>query len=253
MNEQIALLLALLLAHVIADFYLQPLSWVMQRNERHFKSPKLALHMLVHGALSGALLWVWECYYGLGEWLPVLAATAIIMASHWLIDVAKSYSKHGFVPFIIDQGAHILILVALSCYLTDTELLGQWFSAQLMHSNTYVLLLAYLLVLNPSSVAIRMLLERWHLPASIAGDKTTTLPQAGHSIGLLERLLMLTFIIIDELAGVGFVLAAKSVFRFGDLTNAKDKQLTEYVMLGTLLSVVITLGIGLTARALLVA
>ncbi|WP_105215427.1 DUF3307 domain-containing protein [Pseudoalteromonas sp. T1lg22] len=252
MNEQIALLLGLLLAHVVSDFFLQPLSWVHQRNKRHFKSPKLVLHTLVHGALSGALLWAWECYYGLGDWLPVLAATALIMTSHWLIDVAKSYSSRGFVPFIVDQGAHILILVALSCYLTDADTLGLWFNAQLMHSNTYVLLLAYLLVLNPSSVAIRMLLERWHLPASIAADKRTTLPQAGHSIGLLERLLMLTFIIIDELAGVGFVLAAKSVFRFGDLTNAKDKQLTEYVMLGTLLSVVITLGIGLAARALLI-
>ncbi|VTP98075.1 Uncharacterised protein [Sphingobacterium daejeonense] len=30
--------------------------------------------------------------------------------------------------------------------------------------------------------------------------------------------------------GVGFLLAAKSIFRFGDLTNAKDTKFTEYVL-----------------------
>ena len=36
--------------------------------------------------------------------------------------------------------------------------------------------------------------------------------------------------------GIGFLLAAKSVFRFGDLNNSKDRNLTEYVLIGTLLS-----------------
>jgi hypothetical protein len=35
---------------------------------------------------------------------------------------------------------------------------------------------------------------------------------------------------------VGFILAAKSIFRFGDLTNSRDRNLTEYVLIGTLLS-----------------
>ena len=35
---------------------------------------------------------------------------------------------------------------------------------------------------------------------------------------------------------VGFLLAAKSIFRFGDLKEAHDIKLTEYVLIGTLLS-----------------
>ena len=33
--EQPELLVGLLLAHILADFYFQPFAWVKQRNERH--------------------------------------------------------------------------------------------------------------------------------------------------------------------------------------------------------------------------
>ena len=246
MDEQIALLLGLLLAHFIADFYLQPMSWVQDRNTRHFKSSKLLMHTLVHGLLSGCVVILWERTFGLGEWQVMLVPTLSIMISHWLIDVGKSYTQGGIVPFFVDQLAHITVIIGVCVYLNNSDTVRLWFQQLLNSSDFYVVLLAYLLVLNPCSVAIRMLLERWQLP--VASTANTALPQAGHSIGLLERLLMLTFILIDQLAVVGFVLAAKSVFRFGDLTNAKEKHLTEYVMLGTLLSVVCTMAIGLLAR-----
>ena len=35
---------------------------------------------------------------------------------------------------------------------------------------------------------------------------------------------------------IGFLLAAKSVFRFGELKDAKDRKLTEYILIGTFLS-----------------
>ncbi|MFY8272550.1 DUF3307 domain-containing protein [Pseudoalteromonas sp. SSDWG2] len=246
MNEQITLLLGLLLVHFIADFYLQPLTWVHDRNRRHARSLKLVFHTLIHGALSSVILLMWEWHFGLGELLPVVLCSLVIMSTHWLIDVTKSYTNHGIVPFFIDQIAHLCVIVAICIALSEATSLNEWFSALLANQQTYVVLLAYLLVFNPCSVAIRMLLERWQLPQVTSSD--ASLPQAGHSIGLLERALMLTFILIDELAGVGFVLAAKSIFRFGDLANAQEKHLTEYVMLGTLLSVVFTLAIGLSAK-----
>jgi len=47
------------------------------------------------------------------------------------------------------------------------------------------------------------------------------------------------------------MLAAKSIFRFGDLSRAQDVKLTEYVLLGTLLSMVLSLLIGLSVRSVL--
>jgi RsiW-degrading membrane proteinase PrsW (M82 family) len=53
---------------------------------------------------------------------------------------------------------------------------------------------------------------------------------------MLERLFVFGFIVTTHWEAVGFFLAAKSVFRFGDLKEAKDRKLTEYMLIGTLLS-----------------
>ncbi len=68
---------------------------------------------------------------------------------------------------------------------------------------------------------------------------------------MLERLLVFSFILLNQWEAIGFLLAAKSVFRFGDLTNAKDRQLTEYILIGTLLSFGIAIIISLTYLKLL--
>ena len=59
-----------------------------------------------------------------------------------------------------------------------------------------------------------------------------------------------TFILLNQLPAIGFLLAAKSVFRFGDLRQSDDKKLTEYVMLGTLSSFAITIAVGLAVSAI---
>jgi len=41
------------------------------------------------------------------------------------------------------------------------------------------------------------------------------------------------------------LIAAKSVFRFGDLSRAKDRKLTEYILIGTFLSFGLAIAIGL--------
>ena len=53
---------------------------------------------------------------------------------------------------------------------------------------------------------------------------------------MLERLFIFSFIILNYWEGIGFLLAAKSVFRFGDLSKTEDRNLTEYILIGTLLS-----------------
>ncbi len=110
-------------------------------------------------------------------------------------------------------------------------------------------------------IIISMLLEQWSEIANsnsnsgeeerrdsittAEGEDIKSLISAGKIIGMVERVLILTFVLLNQFSGVGFLLAAKSVFRFGDLKEKNDHKMTEYVMLGTLLSVTITLFIGL--------
>lgn len=73
------------------------------------------------------------------------------------------------------------------------------------------------------------------------------LEKAGRLIGSLERILTLTFVILGEFEAVGFLIAAKSILRFKD----GDTKKTEYVLIGTMLSFVIAIGIGIIVLKLI--
>jgi hypothetical protein len=65
----------------------------------------------------------------------------------------------------------------------------------------------------------------------------------------LERLFVFLFVVTGHWEGIGFLLAAKSVFRFGDLKESKDRKLTEYILIGTLLSFGFATATGMIVRA----
>ena len=240
MAEWQTLFLWLVIGHVIADFYLQPMSWVNDRNTRHFKSTKVVWHSLIHGLLGFIALAAWQQHYDFGISFAAFGYSLLIIFSHYLIDIGKSYSSKGVIPFVLDQLAHLLVIIFITTSLSKPIRLSEQLLSFISAPQNLVIGLGYLLVLTPASVMIRMLLERW----AYMGNEEESLPQAGNLIGQIERVLLLTCILIDSWAAVGFILAAKSVFRFGDLTASKDRKLTEYVMLGTLVSILVTLSVA---------
>jgi hypothetical protein len=70
----------------------------------------------------------------------------------------------------------------------------------------------------------------------------------GATIGILERLLIVVFVLTGSQAAVGFVIAAKTLARFRLLD---DRNFAEYYLLGTLASVAVAVASGLVASAAL--
>ena len=62
------------------------------------------------------------------------------------------------------------------------------------------------------------------------------LENGGRLIGQLERALIFLFILSSQAAGVGFLIAAKSIFRFGELKDNETRMEAEYIIIGTMLS-----------------
>jgi hypothetical protein len=82
-------------------------------------------------------------------------------------------------------------------------------------------------------------------------DERPTVPppaQVGATIGVLERLLIVTFMLAGADAAIGFVIAAKTIARFRLLD---DRDFAEYYLLGTLASVSFAIVTSLVARAAL--
>ncbi len=226
------ILIKLLLAHLLGDFFLQPTKWVKENEKKKLKSPKLYFHILIHVLLVTLLLW------DISLWPIIL----IIGFSHLIIDglklsFQKKKTKRGW--FFIDQLLHILVI--LGCYVF---IVANNITIGFSLTENQVLLLTCLLFLTlPVSIIMKTIFLKWNISELTKNNQS--LEDAGKYIGILERVLVFIFIIVNHWEAVGFLITAKSVFRFGDLKESKTRQLTEYVLIGTLISFGIAIIIGI--------
>ena len=103
------------------------------------------------------------------------------------------------------------------------------------------LIISYLLCLKPANIFIREVFSATEVEVTSDNE----LPNAGKVIGVLERLLTLTFIVINQYEAVGFLIAAKSILRYRNDETLK----TEYVLIGTMLSFGIATILGIITNA----
>jgi len=227
------ILIKIILAHFIGDFIFQPKSWVEEKERKKIKSLKLYIHIVIHGLLILLLLW------DLDYWLLAL----LLMVSHGVIDTLKLYAQKESNKskwFLIDQVLHIISILVLWILFFKPELnLDSWAE----NTSIWMYAAALLFITIVSGIVMRELMSQWSKTLNENNDGS--LSNAGKYIGMLERLFVFTFVVTGNWEGIGFLLAAKSVFRFGDLKESKDRKLTEYILIGTLLSFGIAIATGM--------
>ncbi|AYO38773.1 DUF3307 domain-containing protein [Serratia sp. P2ACOL2] len=250
------LLTWLLVVHLLADFPLQPRSWVEDKARHRARSRFLLLHALLHGVLAACAVAGFALLHGGLSSGQVLTALLVVAISHWLIDLLKvtlltRISQAG--GFLLDQGLHLTVIALLWLSLTpNAHGLLSALGAAIAGWQAGLIVVTYLVIYMPMGVLIGQLLAHWapQMPPSAKADNDSLL-RAGKQIGYLERTLILTFVLIGQIPAVGFLLAAKSIFRFGDLRQSDDKMRTEYVLLGTLFSFTLTIMLGLLVKKML--
>lgn len=227
----------LLLAHLLGDFLFQPTKWVNHKEQYTYRSAYFYLHLLVHFLLMWILLW------DINAWKIAI----IVTFSHGAIDLCKLLSQkeqNRRSWFFIDQFLHIISISAIWFVFAGPEI----DYVSLFNLRTFVIITSTYFITFPTAFIIKIFALPWtkelneHLPGE------TSLANAGKYIGILERLLIFIFILYGQWSGVGFLFTAKSVFRFGDLRNAQDRKLTEYILIGTLLSFGIAITVALFCR-----
>ncbi|MFL9829532.1 DUF3307 domain-containing protein [Flavobacterium sp. ST-87] len=220
----VALFLSLLLAHFAGDFLMQPSSWVKDKKKRKIKSKFLYYHVAVHLVLLLITTQFNSEYSG---------AVFLITVSHFGIDCAKLYFEKKKTEkkwFFADQFLHLLVIAFVVNYYYPYQIPF----AQLYSEQNLALITALILVTYVSAVLLKVLLSKWS--EQIVKTDSNDTNNAGKYIGILERLFIFFFVVMDFWEGIGFLLAAKSIFRFGDLKESKDVRLTEYILIGTLMS-----------------
>jgi hypothetical protein len=235
----IQILLQLLLAHILTDFVFQPTAWVVHKRKKKAKSLYLYIHSIVAGVLTYIILQDWELWY----------IAVFITLTHFAIDLWKLNHKRDTLRiFLLDQLFHFVVILISWIYITENinkilPFIEFFFSS----SALLAISIGYLLVIFPVGFLVGKATKRWHNELLTDG-KAVSLEAAGRYIGIFERILVLTFILTNNFSAIGFLIAAKSILRFSDKSEAGARKQTEYVLIGTLMSFAITIIIGFLVR-----
>jgi hypothetical protein len=217
--------LALLTAHLVGDFPLQP-DWMVRTK----KNPAvLFLHVAVQAVLALLTIGSWTAW----PLLAILAGTHLIMDAikvYWLGDELKAFTW--------DQLVHLVVIAALALTFPQTVAQGEW--AHLLSADGLRIYPVALCLLAGAIASLQVgaiLTRKVTAPfTSQLGEEIQGLRHGGAYIGFLERALIMLLVLLGQPAGVGFLITAKSILRFGDVKDSSQRKLTEYIIIGTFLS-----------------
>lgn len=224
-------LLALLVAgHLLADFALQPAALVRKKAAWRW--------LLVHGGIVlGAHTLVLAPL-----WRPVfLPALVLLAASHVLLDRWKGQEPEALRRFLADQALHMVSLAVVWGVLrsgADTTPVA--FAAWPIWFWIACLLAGYAFVWTGGAAIVRLLLADFELED--AGQAPSSPAARGRIIGVLERLVALTLVLLGQWGALAVVIAAKSIARFKEL---EDRDFSERYLIGTLSSLLVAMATGL--------
>ena len=241
------ILMVLLFAHILSDFYFQTES-MAEKKENSFKY--IVIHSIVYGLITLIVVKL-ICRNFQNKYLWV------VIISHFIIDAVKFFlkknrviKKHQKYTFIIDQAMHIAILMIVSYFMikSDNSYRYNVMIQDILNimgisiQSIIIFLIQILLVHKPANIFIVNIM-RSYKPIDKENDSNESTKKAGRVIGTLERIIMLFFLLIKQYSSVGLVLTAKSIARYNKISE--DKEFAEYYLLGTLLSTICVLVISI--------
>jgi hypothetical protein len=242
---------ALVLAHLVADFLLQ--TDAMVRDKQRFPV------LLGHVGIVTAASWV-----ALG-FAPLPLLLLLVAGTHLVFDFAKLRwaaarrargREPGFAAFATDQAAHLAVIAVAAGLWPGAWDAGLWGNPDVLARVPSLARLPEAMALAAGLIAtvwtggyaVREVISGLKIPIDPATD--TSLPQGGKLIGRLERLMILMLLLADQPDAIGLLIAAKSILRFNELA-ASDRRATEYVIIGTLASFAWAIATAWTAAAAL--
>jgi len=233
------MIIPLFTAHALADFVLQ--------SEEDVSRKHLPLVLFKHSFLAAI-----TSYIFMGLW-RFWAIPLAILISHFVIDYIKvKMSRDDLKIFLIDQLAHIIVIVAVSVLFSlanQSSITNCWetlfgrlyYSSLVFVSGAIITVYAGGVVVG---IIVEPFLDQLHeirrespLNSLLVNERLARgFENGGVVIGQLERGLIFLLVLVNQPAAIGFLIAAKSVFRFGEIKEKSNRMEAEYILIGTLVS-----------------
>jgi hypothetical protein len=233
--ENLDIIICLIAAHLTGDFLLQ--TDLIVQNKR--RAVVLSTHCAIVTAVSYLLCGAWS------GWQIVVG----VFFSHLIIDGLKAWSgKNGPKAFLFDQGMHLAVLTAIGGYWIQGDVVPYWQTIFPLYTKGILLLAGAILCIQAGGFWVGKTVAPLHETIKNASE---SLPRAGRLIGQLERAMIYILVLAGQPQGVGFLVAAKSILRFGEVREPGQRKEAEYIIIGTFMSFIWALLFAFTTKALL--
>jgi len=230
------LLAILLICHLLGDFFLQSSDMAEKKNNN---KKVMGLHSGIYFAVFLIVGFVFITpIFAIVSSLIISGTYCVIDSLRAKFDIKFKNRVRLFQSFLVDQILHTSIIIG-TYYLFDlrnkTNSLYMT-CASFSHFNKIVLYtLLFSILLTPTAVFMKKLFV--YLFKNYREDKDEN-GNIGNIIGQMERVIIAILLISNQFGVIGFVLTAKSIARFKQL---EEKDFAEKYLVGTLISVVISL------------
>lgn len=234
------ILIAQFIAHLLADYFAQPQCVSDKKRSDFLSSWHIYVHAVIVFAASAAATLTWEF---------ALWAGAIALV-HFGIDVGKvalelrmkardESFRGGRLLFFADQFLHFAVIyLAVLLYVRSGGQVPGYLEWCTVHG--LLVTAGLLLCLKPANILVKVCLSTLKTNSAIGESlQNESLQRAGRWIGSIERAITFVLVVMGHYTAMGFIIAAKSILRYGDNTHK-----TEYVLVGTLISFGLAFALG---------
>jgi hypothetical protein len=242
--------MALLLAHLLGDFPLQSKWIALNKGKRLWP-------LICHGITHYLLAWICLLIFVPVPFLSTRSQLVTVgyVVVHLLTDklkhslTARKALLDNWKTFLLDQSLHVIVLAAAAAILAGSRVSSLINEIQLAPSTKTRILetaIIYVAVIFGGGYLIRYLTK--DLTKKITAEPSTRLDNGGLYVGWMERFLLITAIAMQSPVLVGLILTGKSIARFPEFKNEK---FAEYFLIGTLLSISLSVVGGIVLLQLL--
>ena len=227
---------AVFLAHLVGDYILQ---W----NALALWKSRALRGVLVHGAIVWLTTWLITALFD-PAWWPWALGLGI---THTVVDALPLWLGKYVTPlqrFVLDQAAHFsLMLLALgaSGYLGEARV-AEGLGAALQDYRLLTFTLGYAFITMPAWVLVEFVVY-----GAVRGPAPDFPPAANKFLGILERGLITTCVVLGQYALVPVVALPRLVFTGRSVLSAQPQRSLPYVA-ELLTSVALAVAIGLWLR-----
>lgn len=245
----------LVFAHILTDFYFQTSSMARNKGQQW----QILVKHVVVWILTAILLT--SLYYS----NSLLCVVLLLGCLHLIIDKLRVWIDQRcknwyFESLVVDQMIHLACIIMSYPWLKGMKL-NDWV-ADLMFKKNFLFKYYYpelaqvteaqwVVVIAIVCVYLFNLRGVNFLVAKVLHQYTPTdyvAPKSSEFIGRLERLIIVTFVLLEAYTAIGMVFAAKSIARIKELDK---EEFVPYYIVGTLASTLLAIASGLIVKGII--